>query len=92
MAMVALLDYASSGEEDVRGTGMADDAGSSAIISRRPDLAPEVDITGTTEMRSYVNPNTKQLTVNPTYEALSEPGALQPWCVGAPAAVPRSGM
>lgn len=58
--------YLSSGEEEAEEVAPQP-------LAVRVDMVPNVDVAAATEMRSYVNPNTKQLMINPTHEALSQP-------------------
>lgn len=67
--MEGLAGYASSDEDpDTSAAG-------AAPIVPKVDLAPQVDVTAVTEFRAYVNPHKKTVDTNPTYEALSQPGA-----------------
>jgi hypothetical protein len=74
--------YLSSGEEEAEEVAPQP-------LAVRVDMVPNVDVAAATEMRSYVNPNTKQLMINPTHEALSQPGPAQYRCPLLPVATTR---
>jgi pre-mRNA-processing factor 17 len=66
--MEGIAGYASSDEDP--------DAAAPVMVMPRVDLAPQVDVSALTEFRGYVDPHKKTVDTNPTYEALSQPGAF----------------
>ena len=66
--MEGIAGYASSDEDP--------DTAAPAMVMPSVNLAPQVDVSAVTEFRGYVDPHKKTVDTNPTYEALSQPGAF----------------